>query len=236
MQKNLDQLIERLQRALGDQLASVILYGSAASGEFHSAYSDLNVLCVLRRVGPEELLALDPLFRWWCDLGHQPPLLLTETEVRNSTDCFPIEFHDMVERRKVLFGADLIAGLDIDDSFYRAQVEYQLRAALLRLRRKAAAVLHDHKLLANLLAESVATFLILGRHALRLAGEQPDYSKRATIDALGERFRLEPAPLVTLMDLREGKTTPRAIDVPQLFRQYLLAVETLVEAVDRLEK
>ena len=66
-------------------------------------FSDLNVLCVLqgdhaaravrRRAGPE-LVAAD---------GHPAPLLLTEVEVSRSADCFPIEFRDMKERRRVLY-------------------------------------------------------------------------------------------------------------------------------------
>ena len=31
--------------------------------------------------------------------------------VRTSTDCFPMEFHDMQAHRRVLYGDDVIAGL-----------------------------------------------------------------------------------------------------------------------------
>jgi hypothetical protein len=236
MQKNLEQLTARLEKALSDSLVSVILYGSAASGEFHQPYSDINVLCVLRTIGPAELAAVDPVFRWWCDLGNPMPMLLTEAEVQSSTDCFPIEFHDMRDKRRVLFGADVIASLEIDHSFYRAQVEYQLRTAFLRLRQKSAAVLHDKKLLGKLLTESVTTFLVLGRHALMLAGAAPEYNKRVTIQVLAERFGIDPAPFSTLMDLREERSGARQVDISAVFAQYLISVRALVDAVDQLEK
>jgi hypothetical protein len=236
MQKNLDQLTARLQKALADRLVSVILYGSAASGEYHHAYSDINVLCVLNGIGPGELAAVDPVFHWWCDLGHPMPMLLTDAEVRSSTDCFPIEFHDMLDRRRVLHGADVIAALEIDHAFYRAQVEYQLRTAFLRLRQKSAAVVHDHKLLAKLLAESVTTFLVLGRHALRLTSAAPEYNKRATIDALSRQFGIDPAPFSALMDLREERSGTKQVDISAVFAQYLMSVQALVDAVDQLEK
>ena len=63
---------------------------------------------------------------------------MSEEELRTSTDCFAIEFHAMQERRRVLFGNDVIEGLSIDNTFYRAQIELELRAKLLRLRQKAA--------------------------------------------------------------------------------------------------
>ncbi len=49
----------------------------------------------------------------------------------------------MQERRRVLFGPDLIQDLVIEKTFYRAQVEMELRAKLLRLRQKAADVLFE---------------------------------------------------------------------------------------------
>ena len=104
MEDKLLELVDRLKRAHGDRLLSVILYGSAASGEHNQHFSDINVLCVLTRVTPAELAASAPIFEWWRSLGNPPPLLLSEEEVRTSTDCFPIEFHDMQERRRVLFG------------------------------------------------------------------------------------------------------------------------------------
>ena len=42
----LDQLVGKLRTALGADLVSVILYGSAATGEHNTKFSDYNVLCV----------------------------------------------------------------------------------------------------------------------------------------------------------------------------------------------
>ena len=113
--------MDRLKQAQGDRLLSVILYGSAAAGEHNEHFSDLNVLCVLTRITPAELAALGPIFEWWRALGNPSPLLLSEEELRTSTDCFPIEFHDMQERRRVLFGKDRDPGSgDREDLLSRA--------------------------------------------------------------------------------------------------------------------
>lgn len=235
-QKLLDQLVERLSRTFGDRLISVVLYGSAAVGDHHHRYSDLNVFCVLARVTPREIQESEPVFRWWRERGNPAPLLMSGDEVRTSTDCFPIEFHDMKDRRKVLYGADLVGDLDIDDSFYRAQVEYQLRAKLLRLRQKGAGVLFDQQLLVRLMADSVSTFLVLGRHALRLHGVEAAVAKREVLGQLEQQFRFPAGPFHALLDVREGNTPPKQVDGRALYGQYLEGVEALVEAVDRLVK
>ncbi|HLK22851.1 MAG TPA: nucleotidyltransferase domain-containing protein [Bryobacteraceae bacterium] len=234
MESKLEDLVDRLKAAHQDRLVSVILFGSAASGDHHGEFSDLNVLCVLTRVTPAELSASEPIFKWWRD-GNPSPLLLSEEEVRTSTDCFPIEFHDMQERRQVLFGKDVIATLEIDRSFYRAQVEHDLRAKLLRLRQKAAGTLADKPALLRLMMESASTFLVLARHALLLSGVETGWQKRDVSKNLTS-LQVDATPFETLLDLRERKKKPGDVDVDWLFANYLKQIESVVAHVDRLEK
>jgi hypothetical protein len=235
-EKLLNELVTKLKAAHGKALESVILYGSAAGTDHHAAYSDLNVFCVLSEVTPRALEESEPVFRWWRE-QHQPsPLLMSDDEMRRSTDCFPIEFMDMRERRKVLFGEDVIEGLEVEPVFYRAQVEHDLRAKLLRLRQKAAGVLSNKALLVRLMADSVATFCVLGRHALRLAGQTAPWNKREIAAECERHFGLDAASFHTLLDLREGKTKPRDLDAVELFGVYLKDITALVHAVDRLER
>jgi hypothetical protein len=235
MNKNLEQLTEKLTKCLGGNLVSVVLYGSAAGEDFHSHFSDFNVLCVVKAVTPRLLEDAEPAMRWWREKGNPAPLLLSEGEVRTSTDCFPIEFQDMVERRRILHGPDVIEGLEIDASFYRAQVEHELRAKLLRLRTKAAGVLFDSSLLLKLMADSVTTFLVLGRHALKLGGLQAPIGKREVTAALRNSLTIDVGSFETLLDVREGKAD-RGIDARAVFASYLTTVTHLVDFVDGLRK
>ncbi len=234
MEQKLQDLVDRLRAAHQERLVSVILFGSAASGDHHGEFSDLNVLCVLTRVTPVELQASEPVFKWWRD-GNPSPLLLSEEEVRSSTDCFPIEFHDMQERRRVLFGQDVIEKLVIDMTFYRAQVEHELRAKLLRLRQKAAGILGDKPALLRLMMDSVSNFLVLSRHALLLSGIATGWQKREAAGNLAV-IHVDAAPFDTLLDLREHKKKPGGVDVELLFAGYLNQIEAVVAHVDRLEK
>ena len=136
----LKELVTKLEHAYQDRLVSVILYGSGASGDHHAKFSDLNVLCVLKQITPRELGESEPIFRWWKEHKHPAPLLMSEEEVHNSADCFPIEYHDMKDRRKMLYGPDVIADVHVDSKYYRAQMEHELRSKLFRLRQQAAAV------------------------------------------------------------------------------------------------
>lgn len=232
----LPQLLEKLQKAYGDRLVSVVLYGSAVSGNHHAKYSDYNILCVLTQITPLELAQSETVFKWWREQGNPSPLLLTEHEVATSTDCFAIEFHDIKAQHQLLFGKDVVTPLQVDYSFYRAQVEHDLRAKLLRLRQKAAGMLSDQNLLRRLLADSLSTFCVLFRHALNLAGAEAGMNKREIIRHAGQAFSFDVTPFEKLLDLREERIKPREFDPVAGLPAYLQGVTAVIDAVDQLEK
>jgi hypothetical protein len=236
MDKVLSQLVEKLQKAYGAKLVSVVLYGSAAAGDHHPKFSDYNVLCVLTEVTPEELGAGEPIFLWWREQGSPSPLLLSEQEVATSTDSFAIEFQDMQRHHQILFGKDVISGLSIDRAFYRAQVEHDLRAKVLRLRQKAAGILSEDDLLRRLILDSLSTFCVLFRHALLLHGVDAPSRKRETVQRAAQTFGFAAAPFERLLDIREERMKPREIEPVQLLGEYLQGINVVIQAVDRLEK
>ncbi len=193
-EEQLKQLIGKLESAFQDRLVSVILYGSGASDGHHNGFSDLNVLCVLKHVTPRELGDGEPIVRWWRGHGHPSPLMMSEEEAHNSADSFPVEFRDMQERRKVLYGVDVIADLKIDPKYYRVELEHELRAKLFRLRQQAAGVLSDNAALLKLCLESVSTFCVLGRHALVIAHIDVPHERRAVVERLGIAMRTDMSP------------------------------------------
>lgn len=236
LDQKLAALTQRLQSALGDRLVCVILYGSAAAGDWHQQRSDLNIVCVLTRLSPEELALAEPIVRWWRDQKNPPPLLLTVEEVKTSSDCFPMEFHDIREHRRVLYGPDLIAEINVDLIFYRAQVEHELRSKQIRLRQKAAEVLSDSPRLVRLLTDSVSTFCVLGRHALLLNGNPGQWKKSEILSSLEAVLGRPFQAFREILALREAGSTPPAVRTTILLESYLHEIDALVRFVDGLAK
>jgi hypothetical protein len=236
MDKLVQQLVEKLQKAYGDRLVSVVLYGSAAAGDHQEKYSDYNVLCVLNRISPRELADSGSIFGWWRQHGSPAPLLLSEEEVVSSTDCFAIEFSDMKRQNQLLAGKDIISTLAVDNRFYRAQVEHELRAKLLRLRQKAPGMFSDADLLRRLLADSLSTFCVLFRHALLLHGESAPATKRDAIAQASRRFGFDPLPFEKLLAIREETLKAREVEPIPLLASYMDGIGAVIQAVDRLEE
>jgi hypothetical protein len=230
----LEELVPKLELAFSGRLVAVVLYGSAAAPGQSDRFSDLNILCVLKDITPRELADGEPIMRWWRDLGNPAPLLMSEEEVQNSADSFPIEFRDMQHRRRVLFGPDPIADLVVHDTQYRTQVEHELRSKLFRLRQQGASVLSDSTALMALCVDSVSTFCVLGRHALALTGVTPDEDRRVLVRQLAETIPADMGSFESLLDIRESRQTgvPPAME---LFAQYLVSIGKLVVFVDGIK-
>lgn len=226
--KEVDQFRERLGKACGPNLKSLVLHGSAVSGNFSPHFSDINLLVVLESVGPKDLAAIEPTFRWWTSRGHKPPLVIGAKEIEATARCFPIEFNDLRRAREVLHGSDPLATLELDASYHRAQVEQDLRAKLLRLRQRAACVGHDRELLMRLMADSVTAFFTLTRHAVAISGAPMPTTRDETVAAAAQHLDIDISVFQTVAGARDGLMRGKSVDSRALFAQYLASVESLV--------
>jgi hypothetical protein len=233
-EKQIDEFVVRLRQAAGENLQSVILYGSAASAEFHDDFSNVNLLCVMHDASYAALRAVAPAVEWWTRQKHHVPLLLSGEELQRSADVFSIELLDMQQRHRVLFGTDVLAGLTIPMHFHRAQVEYELREKTILLRGRLLVAGTDKKRLWELMLASLSTFVTLFRHSLIALGETPPDGKRETIQALAQKIKFDPSAFLQLLDIRERKADRKQFDAADIFARYLAAVQQVTAAVDRM--
>jgi hypothetical protein len=233
-EKQIDEFVVRMRQAAGDNLQSVILYGSAVSGEFHPEFSNVNLLCVVREASYAALGLVAPVVEWWTRQKRHVPLVLTGEELERSADVFSIELLDMQQRHRVLFGADVLSGLKIPMHFHRAQVEYELREKTILLRERLLVAGTDKKQLWDLLLASFSAFVTLFRHSLIALGETPPGSKRETIRTLAQRIQFDPSPFLQMLDIREHKADRKQLDAADVFARYLAAIQQVTAAVDRM--
>lgn len=226
----LQNLVGRLRNAGGNNLTSVILYGSAAAGSFREGVSDLNVLCIVRDSTFSALQTLAPAMRWWSKQQQQQPLVITRDELERSTDVFTIELLDIQRHHRVLFGDDVMQGLKIPMHFHRMQVEYELREKLVLFRQNAL-LIESEQQMRQLLLRSLSSFLTLFRHALIAVGESVPADNQQTVDRLSSRVGFDPASIIDVMTMREGAKTR---NLKETFAAYLSTIEKVVMGVDRI--
>jgi predicted nucleotidyltransferase len=229
-----NDFVSRMRATAGDNVLSVILYGSAAEGEFHPEYSDLNLLCVVRDVSFPALAKISNVVEWWRGKKHHPPLVLSVEELNASAGVFSIEFVDMKSRYRVLFGEDVLQNLQVPLGAHLFQLRYELREKLTLLRQHMLLAARREKQLWEAMLHSVSSFTTLFRHVLLEMGEQGRKHSRDAVAELAARMNFDPAPFVQLMDVRAGKLDRKQISASDLVARYLAAIEKVAMAVDTM--
>lgn len=231
-----EALAERLAESYGDALVSVVLYGSAARGEYQEGVSDLNVLVLLRDTAPATLRRGTAPAREWVGEGNPPPLLLGEEEWRRSADVFPIEISDIREAHRVLRGADPFVGVEVDRAHLRLQCENELKGKQIQLRERYLLSAGEPEELDALLRKSLSTFLVLFRTVLRLAGEEGARAPEEVVRRTARRAGFDPAPLLEILRARRGEVELRPGPDDPVVVGYLEAVGRVVDLVDGISE
>src|SRR5882672_4604710 len=90
-ERRIGEFVARLQQAAGPNLESVILYGSAVSGEYDPEYSNVNLLCVLKDTALSNLLALAPSIERWGSQSDAPPSLVSWVRLGQASKVVAME-------------------------------------------------------------------------------------------------------------------------------------------------
>jgi predicted nucleotidyltransferase len=235
VQEALSGLVEDLRTTHGDNLASVVLYGSAAAGDQTELHSDYNLLIALNRISPADLRDSQAPMREWQRLGHPLPVYFTVEELNDAADVFPIEFHQMANARVILYGKDPFEFVHLSDQNLRHQTEYELRSKLIQLRRLYIPASVSVGKLTDLMSESLASFAALFRAVLMLHKREAPVAKADCVRATADLLQLDPTPFERIFDFRAKDSLPASeAEANEIFAAYMDQIERVVEAVDNL--
>ncbi|MDQ3634440.1 MAG: hypothetical protein M3405_08020 [Acidobacteriota bacterium] len=238
MKHYFDNFIDDLKHTHGGNLASVILYGSAAAGDFIPQESDYNLLIALHEITPNDLRNAHACMREWNRMGHPIPVYFTVDEIKHAGDVFPIEFHFMERARKVLYGFDVLEDVKISDKYLRHQTEFELRSKLIKLRREYIHASVSADSLINLMAESLTSFSSLFRAVLLLLGYEPPVTKEEIVALTIQNLKIDGKPFAKIFDIRENTKNEPLTEksANQLFADYMEQIEKVIEAVDKMSE
>jgi hypothetical protein len=231
----LDELVRQLQLAYGDGLRSVVLFGSAVAGEHRAKLSDYNVLVIVDSLPLDRLRAVAAVSKAWAEDGNPPPMTFTTQEWRSSSDIFPMEYADILERHRVLHGDPPFDGIRVNPADLRLQVEHQTMGKLLQLRQAIMAAGGDSALQLDVLDKSLSTLMVIFRAVVRMNSELPSQDYEALTRSVAEKAGFSPEPFVRVIRHTRGTEKLRRDAASGILEEYLSAMESLVAYLDKFE-
>lgn len=232
----IQKFTHEIQTLYGDDLISLILYGSAAGAgvDFVPGRSNLNFLIVLQRVTPDALRKGAPLLKDWQRQRIATPLFVDPDFLKSSLDVFPIEFLEMQAQHRLLAGQDILLDLKISPKNLRLQCEQELKGKLLNLRAGYLESAGRVEAIEELLALSLKSFLIVTQYLLRLKSLTPTREFLEIINQAESAFGVSLESFREVHSLRLGVRRLDKSNAHALFTRYLSEVETLATRADRL--
>jgi predicted nucleotidyltransferase len=227
----IEDFILRLKEIYPKEIVSVILYGSAASGEFVSRNSNLNFLIIFSNL---ELLSLKPLASLMERFPLFEPLFLSEEYIAKSQDVFPIEFLDMQENYSLLYGKDVLKNIVIDTKNLRFQCEHELKVKLIALRQHYIFSNKNNKALQFFIIKTFISVLHISRNILRLKGIRPPYKKEEIICALTHVADIDTALWNKLLKAKQNVEKLRKDEIESIYKSFISDLQKIISAVDNL--
>lgn len=164
--KNLDKFIEELKNTLGENLLSVIAFGSQANVE--DAKSNLNLMIVTNELTAENLYDISKPVKKWVKGKNPIPVIMNRDEWYSSFDVYAIEYADIKENYRIIYGEDLIPTISINKYFLRLQCESELKSLLLKYKNNFLMNVKSDREMKKLLNNVIKTLLVIFRSVLRL--------------------------------------------------------------------
>lgn len=228
----LDNFTAALKDVFGDGLISVTLYGSVSSGEYSKKNSNINTVVILRDAGIRSLRKAQGLVSK-SKFSAINPLFFTEDYIRRSTDVFPIEFLDMKENHAVLYGKDVLAGIEIDTKNLRFQCEQELKSKLINIKR-AYLKNNDRVFFEKILFKFFTSCLHILRNIIRLKTGRVVYSKEEIIKDAAREFRISEDVLMRIWDAKRTGARLGHKAAEELFFLLVENLEKLSDTIDTL--
>lgn len=237
--KNPEEIFSEIARdyrkIFGEELISIILYGSGAGEDYVAGKSDLNLLITLTGRGIDHLeRALDTVGQWR-KRNVAIPLFMTREYLAGAQDAYPIEFLNMRRSYAVVTGEDVLAPITFDPCHIRLQLERELRGKLLHLRSGYLGTEGKTGKIRELIAASLTAFVSLFGAILYLKNLEIPKGKRDIITAGSAAFGIDATVFLKCEEIRGGTDRFSSAEVQIVFREYLRGVGRLCELIDQLD-
>jgi hypothetical protein len=224
-QAALDLAAGALKKTLGENLHSLVLYGSAVRGNLLPKVSDLNLLIILEESTPEAHAAIAGAIRGPVRIE---PFILGRALLARSLQAFAVKFLSIRRNYRVLHGADPFANLTIDESLARFLCEQQLRNVRLRCVRAFVVLGDDRPRYSGFLARMTSAIFTSLAEGLRRTGLEIPRAFEERIPLFEKSFGADASVLRTLIELKASARTLSVDETKQVHARLFKLLDAAV--------
>ena len=170
--QGLNKFVESARSAFGEDLVSIVLYGSAAEGRLRAS-SDVNTITVVKSFSIDAARAISPTLFLLASAIRLETMFLLESEIGKAVNAFPVKFADIRHRRRVLTGGDPFENIAISREILIGRLRQVLLNTVIRTRQSYALRCHSEERMVELAADMAGPLRSAASALMELNGSPP---------------------------------------------------------------
>ena len=229
------EITEDYKKIFGDDLISIILYGSGTGNEFQPGKSDLNFLIILSDETIDHLdRAIETVSRWR-KKKVATPLFMTKSYIESSLDSYPLEFLNIKKNYILVYGEDVLKDISLEAHHIRLQCEREIKGKLLLLREGFLETEGKQKRIKELINASITAFISIFSGLLYLKGIEIPPTRREIIQFVAKEIPINQEIFMRCLDIKQDKKEFSSSEIKDIFKTYVVEIRKLWEVVDKME-
>ena len=230
--KNLDTFLEDLKLNLGDNLVSVFAFGSQANVE--DAKNNLNLMIVTNQLTAENLYAISKPVKKWVKAKNPLPVVMNRDEWYSSFDVYAIEYSDIKENYKLIYGEDLVPSICVNKYFLRLQCESELKNLLLKYKNNFLMNIKSDREMKKVLNNVIKTLLVIFRSVLRLHDSAVPYRAVDIIEFVSNYLSFNKIVMTKLAKVKYENDDYTKQELIFIEAELLKDIQSLLKQVDAM--
>jgi hypothetical protein len=230
------EFVQDYKNLFKEHLISIVLYGSAAVGQYIPKKSDINFMVVLAPQAIESIGQALPLVKKWRKQAVSVPMFVTQSYIDSSLDSFPIEFLNMKQAYKTVYGQDMLAALTISPEYLRLQCESQVKGKLLHLRREFLATLGDKEKIIALIRATLPAFAGVFKGLLMLKGIEAPLRHEEVIRRTAEIYSMDQTLIEKVLQVNKPDYKAAESVLLDLCEKYIAEIRKLAFKIDQINQ
>lgn len=233
LKTDIQALADSLKSSLNGVLKSVVLYDGMAKNEYVKETDHVCLMIVLTEITTANLDKVGNALRASKRARQFQPLVLSENDLKTSTDVFPIKFLDMQQDYDVVAGEDVVKDLKISRDNLRLRCEQEIKNLMLRLRGLYISSGDNSQALESAMLRGYYGFLKSADALAELKTKKVYRSEEEVVAAIGE-IGLDADLMQQVAGLRQGGSLGDSEAIKRAFEKFMAMVEKAAQMADEL--
>ncbi len=236
--KNIDKLlndfISDFKELYAERLTSIVIYGSCAKESCDDKESEVNAIVVINNLSASDLKSANKIIKKWVKENNLPPIFMDKEEWFDSTDVYPIEYSDIKERYKIIYGEDIVAPLNLSNQNLRLMCEHEIKNILIKLRQYYLLNSSDLKSVESLIINATKSIIAVARGILKLSNNQVPHKPEDIVNLLSQSIDINKDTFLKVLESRHNKTIIKKDEYENIVQTLIDSTNSILKVVDKL--